>query len=251
MPPCGGRLKRPGKIVDSGKMDTMSNESPVAAAHDLPVVEGAPPASRLVEQVDRFFFVVWLGIYALLPTSGWASVMFASWLDQKRDLAALRSVISVGHADAIAHNGIGPAYIAAARIVHEVLRLSPEDSLVLLTKGSYALSVALGVVLVRVLAAPADGRAADGHHRRPVRIRRARLRGRDVALVGRAVEPLLRGLPRRRRVRGAVRPGSAHDGVRRGRRCRARAALAHEELRVRRARARLGHRARAVSPRSV
>ena len=151
MPPCGARLKRPGKIVDSGKMDTMSNESPVAAAYDLPAVDGAPPASRLVEQVDRFFFVVWLGIYALLPTSGWASVMFASWFDQKRDLAALRSVISVGHADAIAHNGIGPAYIAAARIVHETLRLSPEDSLVLLTRGSYALSVALGVVLVRVL----------------------------------------------------------------------------------------------------
>ena len=36
-------------------------------------------------------------------------------------------------------------------MVHEVLRLSPEDSLVLLTRGSYALSVALGVVLVRAL----------------------------------------------------------------------------------------------------
>ena len=112
MPPCGVRLKRPGKIVDSGKMDTMSNDSPVDAAHDLSGVESTPRAGKLVEQVDRFFFVVWLGIYALLPTSGWASVMFAGWLDQKRDLAALRSVISVGHADAIAHNGIGPAYIA-------------------------------------------------------------------------------------------------------------------------------------------
>ena len=36
-------------------------------------------------------------------------------------------------------------------MVHEILRLSPEDSLVLLTRGSYALSVALGVVLVRAL----------------------------------------------------------------------------------------------------
>ena len=76
------------------------------AAHDLPGAEATPKAGKLVEQVDRFFFVVWLGIYVLLPTSGWASVMFAGWLDQKRDLAALRSVISVGHADAIAHNGI-------------------------------------------------------------------------------------------------------------------------------------------------
>ena len=120
-------------------------------AHDLARVDSSSGAGKLVEQVDRFFFVVWLAIYALLPTSGWANVMFASWFDQKRDLAALRSVISVGHADAIAQNGIGPAYIAAARVLHETLRLSPEDSLVLLTKGSYALSVALGVVLVRIL----------------------------------------------------------------------------------------------------
>ena len=56
-----------------------------------------------------------------------------------------------GHADAIAHNGIGPAYIAAARLIHETVRLSPEDSLVLLTRVSYVLAVALGVVLVRVL----------------------------------------------------------------------------------------------------
>jgi hypothetical protein len=123
----------------------------VETAHDLPRVDSSPGAGRLVEQVDRFFFVVWLAIYALLPTSGWATVMFASWLDQKRDLAALKSVIAVGHADAIAQNGVGPAYIAAARVLHELLRLSPEDSLVLLTKGSYAVSVALGVVLVRVL----------------------------------------------------------------------------------------------------
>jgi hypothetical protein len=123
----------------------------VETAHDLPRAESSPGAGGLVEQVDRFFFVVWLAIYALLPTSGWATVMFASWLDQKRDLAALKSVIAVGHADAIAQNGVGPAYIAAARVLHELLRLSPEDSLVLLTKGSYAVSVALGVVLVRVL----------------------------------------------------------------------------------------------------
>ena len=78
--------------------------------------------------------------------------MFAGWADQKRDLAALRSVIAIGHADAIAHNGIGPAYIAAAaaRSTRSV-RLSPEDSLVLLTRVSYVLAVALGVVLVRVL----------------------------------------------------------------------------------------------------
>jgi hypothetical protein len=122
-----------------------------STADDAQRAETSSGAGRLVEQVDRFFFVVWLAIYALLPTSGWSSVMFASWFDQKRDLAALRSVIAVGHADAIAQNGIGPAYIAAARVLHEILRLSPEDSLVLLTRTGYALSVALGVLLVRVL----------------------------------------------------------------------------------------------------
>ena len=121
------------------------------AEHDLRPVESSQGAVKLVEQVDRFFFLVWIAIYALLPTSGWASIMFASWFDQKRDLAALRSVIDSGRADAIAHNGIGPAYIAAARLIHEAVRLSPEDSLVLLTRVSYVLAVALGVVLVRVL----------------------------------------------------------------------------------------------------
>ena len=77
--------------------------------------------------------------------------MFGSWFDQKRDLAALRSVIADGHAQAIADNGIGPAYIALAAIVHDVLGLSPEDSLVFLTRASYVLAIACGVLLVRIL----------------------------------------------------------------------------------------------------
>jgi len=77
--------------------------------------------------------------------------MFGSWFDQKRDLAALRSVIADGHAQAIADNGIGPAYIGLAALVHEVLRLSPEDSLVFLTRASFVLAVACGVLLVRIL----------------------------------------------------------------------------------------------------
>ena len=100
-------------------------------------------------------------------------------------------------------------------VVHEVLRLSPEDSLVLLTRAATSLSVALGVVLVRILVRRLTG-AAAGLPRRPVRIRRARLRGGDLALVGRPVEPLLRRLPRRRRLRGAFR-ASARDGRVRGR----------------------------------
>jgi hypothetical protein len=123
----------------------------VDAQHDLRPVESSRGAGRFVEQVDRFFFLVWIGIYALLPTSGWAHIMFTGWADQKRDLAAVKAVIASGHSYEIAHNGIGPAYVAAARSIHEVVRLSPEDSLVLLTRASYVLAVALGVVLVRVL----------------------------------------------------------------------------------------------------
>jgi hypothetical protein len=108
-------------------------------------------AGRLVALVDRYFAVGWIGFYFLLPTSGWASVMFASWNDQRRDLAALRHVIEDGHAAAVTKNIIGPAYIAMARVLHDVLRLSPDDALVALTRGSYVLSIALGIVLVRRL----------------------------------------------------------------------------------------------------
>lgn len=104
-----------------------------------------------MEVIDRVFPLLWIGFYLLLPVSGWATVMFDSWFDQQRDLEALRSVLADGRADAIADNVIGPAYIAAAALLHSVFGLSPEDSLVALTRGSYALSVAVGMVLVRVL----------------------------------------------------------------------------------------------------
>ena len=112
-----------------------------------------PPAQRvggIVDGIDRFFPLAWVGIYLLLPVSGWASVMFDSWFDQKRDLEALRSVLADGRADAIADSLIGPAYIAAAAWLHSVVGLSPEDALVWLTRGSYVLGVAAGMVIVRV-----------------------------------------------------------------------------------------------------
>jgi len=115
-----------------------------------PAASAVPRIGGLVEVIDRFFPMVWIGIYLLLPVSGWATVMFDSWFDQQRDLEALRSVLADGRSDAIADNVIGPAYIAAAAFIHSVLGMSPEDSLVALTRGSYALSVAVGMVLVRV-----------------------------------------------------------------------------------------------------
>lgn len=103
-----------------------------------------------MELADRFFPLFWIGFYLLLPVSGWASVMFESWFDQRRDLEALRSVLADGRADAIADNVIGPAYIAAAAWIHSIFGLSPEDALVALTRGSYVLAAAAGMVLVRV-----------------------------------------------------------------------------------------------------
>jgi hypothetical protein len=113
-----------------------------------------------VELADRFFPLFWIGFYLLLPVSGWASVMFDSWFDQRRDLEALRSVLASGRADAIADSVIGPAYIAAAAWIHSILGLGPEDALVALTRSSYVLAAAAGMVLVRVavrrlVAAPA------------------------------------------------------------------------------------------------
>ena len=113
-----------------------------------------PSSSRLVGAVgaiDRVFPVLWLGIYLVLPVSGWASAMFESWFDQQRDLEALRSLLADGRADAIADSVIGPAYIGAAAVVHGVFGLSAEDSLIALSRASYALSVAAGLVLVRAL----------------------------------------------------------------------------------------------------
>ncbi len=111
----------------------------------------APGIGRVVEAIDRSFPLLWIGFYLLLPVSGWATVMFESWFDQQRDLEALQSVLDAGRADAIADSVIGPAYIAAAALLHYVFGLSPEDSLVALTRGSYALSAAAGMLLVRAL----------------------------------------------------------------------------------------------------
>ena len=36
----------------------------------------------VVAALDRYFPLVWIGLYLLLPVSGWASEMFDSWFDQ-------------------------------------------------------------------------------------------------------------------------------------------------------------------------
>lgn len=101
--------------------------------------------------IDRFFPIGWIGFYLLFPVSGWATLMFQSWADQVRDLAALKSLLADGHAATISANAVGPAYIGAAAAVNRVLGISPESSLVLVTRASYAVAVAFGLVLVGTL----------------------------------------------------------------------------------------------------
>ena len=120
---------------------------------DVVVEHSESRLAGIVAALDRAFPLLWIGLYLLLPVSGWAAEMFDSWFDQQRDLDALQSLLATGRADAIADSVIGPAYIGAAALIHQVFGLSPEDSLIALTRGSYALSVAAGLLLVRVLVA--------------------------------------------------------------------------------------------------
>jgi hypothetical protein len=107
--------------------------------------------SRVFAAVDRFFPLAWIGYYFLLPTSGWAAIMFRSWADQERDLQALKSLLADGHAASIVSNAVGPAYIGTAALIHAVFRIDAERSLVVLTQGSYVLSVAAAMTLVGAL----------------------------------------------------------------------------------------------------
>ncbi len=116
------------------------------AAADTP----APRRSGIVAAVDRYFALVWVGLYALLPVTGDGRNALETNFDQSRDLEALRSVLADGRADAIAENLIGPGYIATAAALHWVARISPESALVALTRLSYVLAIAICLVLVRV-----------------------------------------------------------------------------------------------------
>ena len=100
--------------------------------------------------LDRYFALVWIGLYALLPVTGAGAEALETSFDQSRDLEALRSVLADGRADAIAENLIGPGYIATAAAIHTVTGLSPENSLIALTRLSYVLAIAVCLILVRV-----------------------------------------------------------------------------------------------------
>jgi hypothetical protein len=114
-------------------------------------VSAASRTRGVLAVVDRWFPVGWIAFYLALPISGWSTLMLRQWADQVRDLEALKSLIADGHAATISANAIGPAYIGTAAAVHWLLGTSPENSLIVLTRASYAVSVALALLLVGVL----------------------------------------------------------------------------------------------------
>ncbi|HUG64143.1 MAG TPA: hypothetical protein VMK83_02910 [Gaiellaceae bacterium] len=112
---------------------------------------GVPRLAGLVAHLDRLFPLVWVGLYLLLPVSGWATEMFESWHDQQKFLGALRDVLRDGESELVADNIIGPAYVAFAAAIHGVFGLTPESSLVALNRVAYLVSIAAALVLVRLL----------------------------------------------------------------------------------------------------
>lgn len=114
-------------------------------------VQPAGLVARLLAGVDRLLPLPAFVLFLLLPATPFPPESFAGWHDQALYLDALRSVLEHGRADAIDDDIVGPAYIALGVLLHAVAGLSPEASLVWLSKISHALAVAGSLVLVRVL----------------------------------------------------------------------------------------------------
>lgn len=113
--------------------------------------ESAPSVVRLLSGVDRLLPLLGFIFFLSLPAAPFPPESFAGWHDQALYLEALRSVLEHGRADLIDGDIVGPAYIALAALLHGVAGLSPEASLVWLSKLAHALAVAGSLVLVRVL----------------------------------------------------------------------------------------------------
>ena len=141
--PASNRVSRDGGMTD--------------AAADTP----APRRSGIVGAVDRYFALVWVGLYSCSPSAAAAAKMLETCFDQSRDLEALRSVLADGRADAIADNLIGPAYIATAAALHWVARARPErragraDAAVVRARDRRLASSSCASLVRRLVPAPA------------------------------------------------------------------------------------------------
>jgi hypothetical protein len=119
--------------------------------NDTVATRGSSRLAGVVSYLDTLFPLAWIGLYLLLPVSGWGYEMFDSWHDQEKFLAALEGVLRDGESDLVSDNVIGPGYVALAAAIHGVTGITPQDSLVVLNRAAYAVSVATALVLVRLL----------------------------------------------------------------------------------------------------
>ena len=90
-------------------------------------------------------------LFLVMPGSGFSTEDFRVWHDQSVYLEALRSVLEGRSSPAIDGDIVGPSYVALAWLVHAISDLTPEASLVVLSKTVFAASVGAAMVVVRSL----------------------------------------------------------------------------------------------------
>lgn len=121
------------------------------AVSELETARSGGLVPRLLAGSDRLLPLLGFLLFLLLPAVSFPPESFGDWHDQELYLDALRSVLAHGRADVIDDDIVGPAYIALAALVHGVSGLSPEASLVWLSKIAHALGAAGSLLLVRAL----------------------------------------------------------------------------------------------------
>src|SRR5882724_803722 len=107
---------------------------------------------RATAQTIRWPLYAWwlafVGLVAIHPRSGVGLSSTLAWHDQQEFLQALTDTIAMGRSDMIDGGIVGPGYVALGRLVHEVTRLPPDASLVVLAVLSF---VATGLLLVTIV----------------------------------------------------------------------------------------------------
>jgi hypothetical protein len=106
---------------------------------------------RLASWSGTPVFVAILALWSLLPTGRAGAVSLAGWGDQTLFLKALQEVQSSGRSAISEAGSVGPAYLAAGRVVSRVFGLEPGPALILLNRFAFLAIVAcvLGAALHR------------------------------------------------------------------------------------------------------
>jgi len=91
------------------------------------------------------WYAVFIVLYAVYPKSGMGPRSTIEWYDQSIFLKALTDTIATGSSDLFAGGFVGPGYISLAKILHDLMGLAPDASLILLAKISF---ITTGVVML-------------------------------------------------------------------------------------------------------